>query len=180
MRDIRPLLVTNPRVANLLPMCKDEGIAGSPFDLSATCLESALMARTSIELIAPVDEAWPQLQQLDTWEGVAGLEDLKGGTHDADGNLTGFSFAMDTAVGRVSGEASVTGTKPAMTITGEQKGLAITLAIVLRESEVGSVAMIDASSKATSFLAKPLELGLNALLDTALDNEAAKIASRVS
>jgi len=104
---------------------------------------------------------------------------MRDGTHDPDGNLTGFHFAMDTAVGRVNGEATVTGSKPAMTITGEQKGLAITLMVVLREADVGSTAMIDASSKATSFLAKPLELALNALLATALDDEAAKIAERV-
>lgn len=138
------------------------------------------MTRTSIELVASVDDAWPQLQQLATWEGVAGIEDLEDGTHDADGNLTGFRFAMDTAVGRVKGKATVKGSKPAMTITGEQKGLAITLMIVLREADVGSTAMIDASSKATSFLAKPLELALNALLDNAIDDEAAKIAERVS
>lgn len=138
------------------------------------------MTRTSIELIASVDDAWPQLQQLATWEGVAGIEDLVDGTHDADGNLTGFRFSMDTAVGRVNGKATVEGAKPAMTITGEQKGLAITLTVVLRQADVGCTAMIDASSKATSFLAKPLELGLNALLDNALDDEAAKIAQRVS
>ncbi len=138
------------------------------------------MTRTSIELVASVDDAWPQLQQLATWEGVAGIEDLEDGTHDADGNLTGFRFAMDTAVGRVNGKATVVGSKPGMTITGEQKGLAITLMIVLREADVGSTAMIDASSKATSFLAKPLELALNALLDNAIDDEAAKIAERVS
>ncbi len=137
------------------------------------------MTRTSVDLVASVEDAWPQLQRLETWEGVAGIEDLRDGKHDADGNLQSFKFAMDTAVGRVDGKATVKSSKPGMTITGEQKGLAITLMVVLRQAEVGSVAMIDASSKATSFLSKPLELALNALLDNAIDDEAAKIAERV-
>ena len=80
----------------------------------------------------------------------------------------------------MNGTALVTGDKPAMTITGEQKGLAITLSVVLQESGTGSIAQIDATSKATSFLSKPLEKALNLLLDSALDGEAALIAERVT
>lgn len=138
------------------------------------------MTRTSIELIADVDSAWTQLQDLDIWHGVAGMENLHAVTHDAEGDLSSFKFSINTAVGRVNGKASVQGEKPAMTITGEQKGLAITLSVVLKASEEGSVAMIEAKSKATSFLSKPLEKALNALLDSSLDNEAAVIAERVS
>lgn len=138
------------------------------------------MTRTSVELIADVDSAWAQLQNLDTWDGVAGMENLHAATHDAEGDLSSFKFSINTAVGRVNGKASVQAEKPAMTITGEQKGLAITLTVVLKAGDVGSTAMIEAKSKATSFLSKPLEVALNALLDSALDDEAAVIAERVS
>ena len=138
------------------------------------------MTRTSIDLTADVDSAWSQLQQIDTWHGVAGFEDLHDETHDAEGDLSSFKFSINTAVGRVNGTALVTGDKPAMTITGEQKGLAITLSVVLQESGTGSIAQIDATSKATSFLSKPLEKALNLLLDSALDGEAALIAERVT
>ncbi len=138
------------------------------------------MTYSSVELLAPVDTAWAQLQNLQTWEGVAGMEELENDTHDSAGNLTGFSFAIDTAVGRVNGRATVRPDKPAMTITGEQRGLAITLKVMLEEADTGSIAHIDAKSKATSMFSKPLELALNALLDSALDDEAAKIAERVN
>ena len=137
------------------------------------------MTRTSVELTADVDSAWTQLQQLGTWDGVAGMEDLHDESHDAEGDLSNFKFSINTAVGRVNGTALVTGQKPAMTITGEQKGLAVTLSVVLKESGSGSIAMIDATSKATSFLSKPLEKALNLLLDSSLAGEAAVIADRV-
>jgi len=138
------------------------------------------MARSSVQLNASVDDAWVQLQRLETWEGVAGIENLRDASHDAEGDLSSFRFTIDTAVGRVDGRAKVDGESPTMVIVGEQKGLAITISLTLRpDDDDRSLARIEANSKATSFLSKPLELALNALLDTGLDDEAAKIADRI-
>jgi hypothetical protein len=138
------------------------------------------MARTSIELHASQAEAWTALQNLETWEGVAGIEDLREPQHDSTGNLIGFRFAMDTAVGRVNGRARVEPRKPGMTIRAEQKGLELTIQIVVTETgSDSSSAIVDAHSLATSFLSKPLSMTLNAVLDNAIDGEAAKIAGRI-
>lgn len=137
------------------------------------------MARSSIHLSASVDDAWSQLQLLDTWEGVAGIEDLRDPTHDAEGDLSSFRFAINTAMGRIGGRATVAAQKPRMVISGEQKGLVITISIELREAEQGCDAEIEAAAKASSFLSMPLELALNPVLDAGLSNEAARIATRV-
>lgn len=137
------------------------------------------MARTTIEIDAPVDEAWPVLQQLATWEGVAGIEDLRDAEYDGAGNLTAFRFATDTAVGRVNGRASVQAAKPAMAIRAEQKGLRITLQVELHNVGVGSHAHVQARAKASSFFSMPLELTVNAMLDGSIEREAAKIARRI-
>ncbi len=138
------------------------------------------MAKAAVTLNAGIDGAWTQLQQLATWEGVAGIEDLREPTHDAQGDLSSFRFTIDTSVGRIDGQATVEADKPKMVITGSQKGLEITIALVVTGEGDTSQANIEAYSKATKFLAKPLELALNALLDSGLDDEAAKIAARVN
>ena len=137
------------------------------------------MTQTSVDLVASVDDAWPQLQELQTWDGVAGLENLCNEAHGADGNLQGFDFSIDTSVGRVNGNTTVSSQKPAMTVTADQKGVAISLSIVLREAPVGSIAMVEASAKATSFMAKPLAKAINTLLDKGLAKEAAMLAERI-
>jgi hypothetical protein len=138
------------------------------------------VARTSIELHASQADAWTALQLLTTWEGVAGIEDLRDPQHDAAGNLTGFHFAMDTGVGRVNGRARVEPRRPGMTIRAEQKGLELAIQIVVTESgPASSTAIVDARSRSTSFLSKPLSMTLNALLDNAIADEAAKIAGRI-
>ena len=138
------------------------------------------MARTSIDLNATQDDAWAQLQQLPTWEGVAGIEDLSEAVHDAAGNLTGFRFALDTALGRVDGRATAKATKPGMTIRGAAKGLEITLTVVVAAAADTSTATVDASARSTSFLSTPLAMTLNALLENSIDDEAAKIARRIN
>lgn len=137
------------------------------------------MARTSVEIATSLDMAWMTLQQLPTWEGVAGIEDLRDPLHDSIGNLMAFRFAMDTAVGRVDGRAQVRSARPGMTILAEQKGLEITLQVLLRHDGEQTRADVDARSKATTFFNKPLEMTLNALLESSIQAEAAKIAGRL-
>jgi len=137
------------------------------------------VTKTTVELDASVDECWPQLQKLETWNDVAGLQNLRDASYDADGNLTGFTFSVDTSLGHIDGTATVKGSKPAMTITGQQKGLMIAITMVLGQAAEGSTATIEATAKATSFIAKPLAKTLNSLLDKGMGAEAAKIAARI-
>lgn len=138
------------------------------------------MARTEIDIAAHVDDAWISLHRLSTWEGVAGIQDLHDPRHDDVGHLVAFRFAMETAVGRVAGSARVHADKPAMTIRADQKGLEVTLQLLLIELEGSVRARVDARSRATSFLSKPLELTLNALLDSSIHREAELIAGRIA
>lgn len=138
------------------------------------------MARTSIDLNTTQEHAWAQLQYLETWEGVAGIEDLSDAEHDAAGNLAAFRFAVDTALGRVGGRATAAAKKPGMTIRGAAKGLEITLSVVLIAAVNASKATVDASARSTSFLSTPLAMTLNALLDNSIDGEAEKIARRIN
>lgn len=138
------------------------------------------MARTAVDIATSLDDAWAALQLLSTWEGVAGIEDLHEPRYDSNGDLTSFRFAMDTALGRVDGSATVTSARPGMTIRAEQKGLQITLQVVLKQVGEQNRAEVDASSRATSFFSKPLEVTLNAMLDNSIKDEAAKIAARLT
>ena len=139
------------------------------------------MAKTTVEVDVALDDAWPQLQDLATWEGVAGIEDLHDATFDDDGNLASFNFAMETIVGRVEGTTSVEAERPVMTISADEKGLRIMLRIELAEAGDDAItAEVEAKSKATGLLSKPLAVTLNALLEASIDDEAAKIVDRLS
>ncbi len=138
------------------------------------------MARTAVTITTSLDDAWTSLQRLTTWEGVAGIEDLREPRHDPIGNLTSFRFAMDTAMGRVDGRAKVASARPGMTIRTEQKGVQITLHVVLKQVGEQNWADVDAHARATSFFTKPIEMTLNALLDNSIDDEAATIAARLA
>ncbi len=140
------------------------------------------MATSSLDADVALDDAWPQLQQLSTWEGVAEIEDLQNPTHDSNGDLTGFEFAFDSPMGRVDGVATVEATKPSMKILGEQKGLEISIDVVLRSTNSASVpttVMVDVSARATSFMTKPVAMTLNSLLRSTIDQEAQKIVDRL-
>ena len=138
------------------------------------------MARTSIDIPTSVDHAWAGLQLLPTWEGVAGIEDLRAPELDRVGNLLGFRFAMNTAVGRVNGRANVRSNKPGMTVLAEQKGIAITVQVALLGNGDSTMARVEARAKATSFMSTALVIPLNALLENSIESEAAKIARRVA
>ncbi len=146
------------------------------------------MAKTSVLLNASVDDAWPQLQQLATWEGVAGIGDLNSARYGDNGDLSSFRFVMDTPVGNVNGSAAVEARKPVMTITANEKGLRITIQVGLRAdttpvgdtNDTNSVADVETSVKSTSLLSKPLERTLSALLASSIDDEANKIARRIT
>jgi hypothetical protein len=138
------------------------------------------VAHTSIDIRTSVDEAWSRLQLLPTWEGVAGIEDLRAPELDPVGNLLAFRFAMDTAIGRVNGRANVRSDKPGMTVLAEQKGIAITLQVALFGSGGSTMARVEARAKATSFMSTALVIPLNALLESSIETEAAKIGQRVA
>ena len=138
------------------------------------------MARTSIDIPTSVDQAWAGLQLLPTWEGVAGIEDLRAPELDPVGNLLAFRFAMNTAVGRVNGRANVHSNKPGMTVLAEQKGIAITVQVVLFGNGDSTMARVEARAKATSFMSAALVIPLNALLENSIESEAAKIGQRVA
>ncbi len=141
------------------------------------------MAKTSLDVDVSVDDAWPRLQELSTWEGVAEIENLCNATYDPKGNLTSFEFSVDTALGRVDGEASVQAKKPSMQIRGAQKGLEISIDLVLRSpapTSTPTTIMVDVSAKATSFMTKPVAITLNSLLKSGIAGEAEKIAERLS
>jgi len=138
------------------------------------------VARTSIDILTSVDQAWSGLQLLPTWEGVAGIQDLRAPQLDPVGNLLAFRFAMDTALGRVNGRANVSSNKPGMTIRAEQKGIAITLQVALLGNGDSTLARVEARAKATSFMSTALVIPLNALLENSIESEAAKIGQRVA
>ena len=116
---------------------------------------------------------------LPTWEGVAGIEDLRAPELDPVGNLLAFRFAMNTAVGRVNGRANVYSNKPGMTVLAEQKGIAITLQVVLFGNGDSTLARVEARAKATSFMSTALVIPLNALFENSIESEAAKIGRRM-
>ena len=126
-----------------------------------------------------MDQAWAGLQLLPTWEGVAGIEDLRAPELDPVGNLLAFRFAMNTAVGRVNGRANVYSNKPGMTVLAEQKGIAITLQVVLFGNGDSTLARVEARAKATSFMSTALVIPLNALFENSIESEAAKIGRRM-
>ena len=95
------------------------------------------------------------------------------------GNLLAFRFAMNTAVGRVNGRANVRTNKPGMTVLAEQKGIAITLRVALLGNGDATMARVEARAKATSFMSTALVIPLNALLESSIESEAAKIGQRM-
>jgi len=88
---------------------------------------------------------------------------------------------METILGRVEGRAEVVAQRPVMTIRANEKGLKITLRVKLIEAGDNAItAEVEAKSKATGLLSQPLAITLNALLESSIDDEAAKIVDRLS
>jgi len=141
------------------------------------------MASTSVSINRGFDEAWAGLQRMETWRGVAGIDEMSDPVHSAAGDLEAFNFSIDTPVGRVRDQARVTtsrtGQNGQLSIDVDQKGVRVRITVEVAGAGDRTVGNVEVGASATSFLTKPLAATLGAALSSSIEREAALIVGRL-
>lgn len=111
--------------------------------------------RSAATTTATRAEAWTSLQRPETWEGIAGVDDVTGATHDDDGHLTAFLFAVTVGGIRYRGRASVARAIQAefMQLDLETSELIAVIEVTLGHTDSGTDVSIDLAVRTRSFLA---------------------------
>ncbi|MEX2279164.1 MAG: hypothetical protein WEA76_03645 [Acidimicrobiia bacterium] len=100
-------------------------------------------------------EAWTSLQRPETWEGVAGVDDVTNATHTDEGQLAGFLFTVTVGGMKYRGQASVARVvQPEfMRLDLETSELIAVIEVALGHAESGTDVRIDLTVRTRSFLA---------------------------
>ncbi|MEX1043126.1 MAG: hypothetical protein WD020_00650 [Acidimicrobiia bacterium] len=108
---------------------------------------------TAVTTATPA-EAWTSLQRPETWEGIAGVDDVTGATHTDDGQLAAFQFAVTVGGMKYRGKASVARTiQPEfMQLDLETSELIAVIEVALGPTESGTDVSIDLTVRTRSFL----------------------------
>ncbi len=142
------------------------------------------MASRQLLLPHPLDDLWRAFQQLETWHGLGGLDELDNGRWNRAGELIGFDFSIGTPLGRIRDSASVEPQKPSLRAEADSKGVRIEVHLHLAVAHVagGDHTAIDFSidAKATSLLTRPLQGTLRATFESGIDRERDRLSERLS
>ncbi len=134
---------------------------------------------------------WERLQSTESWEGVAGLHDLRDAVHDGVGDLTSFAFSIDTPLGMIRDTAKVTTAEARrMQARAEAKGIIVSVEIALtdmtgtrdvQDSDAEAVTDIDVvlDAQGSNFLTRPLAGTLRGVLEANIDREAERMVNRL-
>ncbi len=139
------------------------------------------MPQRTLHLDRPLADVWKRLQEISSWEGVGGLTDLRQPHHDAEGNLSSFSFSIETPLGTIRDQARViSDALHGMTVVAEAKGLEVAVNLKLTaKSPSTTTAEFDIEARSTNFLSRPLAGTLRHTLESSIDREARKMTDRL-
>lgn len=109
----------------------------------------------SSDLLVAPEVAWGALQKPATWAEIGGVEAVDGAVYDADGNLTGFTFAATVGGRRYPGKAQVaTSTPPhSMTVDIDTSELAGSITVDLAPPSDPDQVLVQLAVRPRSFLA---------------------------
>lgn len=132
----------------------------------------------------PRDAAWRALQRSETWEGIAGVEDIRDAQHTPTGELHGFSFAVLVGGKAYQGTARVAAAIPTehLRLDLDTTEVTATVDVHLRDANGGTEIRIELEARARSFLAgmffSTIAATIGRGLPTATEDFARRLADR--
>lgn len=142
------------------------------------------MADRTLRVAQELAIVWERLQQLETWEGIGGMGQLRDPLRDDQGSLRGFRYSLNTLVGAIDDTADVTSSLTdaddrRMQIVTETKGVRVTIELVLSGMRDKTFANFTIDAQATNFIARPLASSLRQTLDSGIIRESDRIVERL-
>lgn len=142
------------------------------------------MPQRTLRVSQQLDVAWERLQQLESWEGIGGMGQLRDAALGDDGALLGFAYSLDTPVGAINDTAEVTSSKGdagdhTMQVVTDTKGVRVTIDLIVSGMGAKSFVNFTIDAQATNFLARPLATTLRQTLESGIDREATKMVERL-
>ncbi len=142
------------------------------------------MPQRTLRVSQELTVAWERLQQLESWEGIGGMAQLRDARLFDDGSLAGFAYSLDTPVGAINDTAEVTSSQAdagdhMMQVHTETKGVRVTIDLVLSGMGTKTFVNFTIDAQATNFLARPLAATLRQTLESGIDREATRMVERL-
>lgn len=142
------------------------------------------MPQRTLRVSQKLDVAWERLQQLESWDGIGGMGQLRDPELGDNGALSGFAYSLDTPVGAINDTAEVTSSEGdagdrTMQVLTETKGVRVTIDLIVSGMGKKSFVNFTIDAQATNFLARPLAATLRQTLESGIDREAAKMVERL-
>ncbi len=142
------------------------------------------MPERTLRVAQKLAVVWERLQQLESWEGIGGMGQLRAPLHGDDGSLRGFAYSIHTPLGMIDDTADVTSSNAAasdrnMQVMTETKGVRITIDLVLSGMGARTFINFTIDAQATNFLARPLAVTLRQTLESGIDREAKRMVDRL-
>lgn len=142
------------------------------------------MPERTLRVAQELPVAWERLQQLESWEGIGGMGQLREPRRGDDGSLRGFAYSLDTPVGAIDDTANVSSSEAAagdhkMHVVTETKGVRVTIDLLLSGMGAKTFINFTIDAQATNFLARPLASALRQTLESGIDREATRMVDRL-
>ena len=142
------------------------------------------MPQRTLRVSQQLDVAWQRLQQLDSWEGIGGMGQLRDPLLHDNGALKGFAYSIDTPVGTIDDTAEVISSTAdagdhTMQVITDTKGVRVTIDLVLSGMGAKTFVNFTIDAQATNFLARPLAATLRQTLESGIDREATRMVERL-
>jgi carbon monoxide dehydrogenase subunit G len=130
---------------------------------------------------ASIADAWSGLQRAETWEGVAGVDDVTGATHGSDGQLTGFGFAATVSGLRYPGQATIaSANRPdQMRLELTTSEMTATIEVALTPAGERTRVLVDLTVTSRSFLAGMFFPSIAAAIGRGLPSAVEDFANRL-
>ena len=131
---------------------------------------------------ASIDDAWSALQRPDTWEGIAGVDDVTDATHDADGQLISFGFAGTVSGLRYPGQAAIASASPPneMRLELTTSEMSATIDVRLTAPGEGTRVHVELTVSSSSFLAGMFFPSIAAAIGRGLPVTVENLATRLA
>lgn len=131
---------------------------------------------------ASISDAWGALQRADTWEGIAGVDDVTDATHGADAQLISFGFAGTVSGLRYPGQAEISSASPPdeMRLELMTSEMSATIDVRLTASGEGTRVQVDLSVTSRSFLAGMFFPSIAAAIGRGLPTAVEDFANRLA
>ena len=143
-------------------------------------MPSAAFSHTAVASASP-EAAYASLQHADTWESIAGVDEVSDPRHDEEGRLLGYRFTVEVGGRRYPGTAVVTGSEPphSMTVKIDTSEVAGDIRVRLASDDARTEVTVELAIASKGFLSTLVFPVISTAIGSGLEASVESFAGRL-